>query len=104
AIVDEGARLPDARLLIVPGHNLRGVSGGLLRRLVDRGAVVLDEDAPVGAAPAARLGGSAAAAPADQHAYLLMVADATVRATRLSVLSSMSIQAELREVMMRIIF
>ncbi|HEX6308678.1 MAG TPA: PD-(D/E)XK nuclease family protein [Longimicrobiales bacterium] len=103
ARVDEGAVLPDARLLIVPGHNLRGVSGGLLRCLVDRGAVLLDEDTPVGTAPAARLGGSAAVAPADPHAYLRMVADAPGTATRLSFFAATSIQAELREVLRRII-
>ncbi|MGH7444078.1 MAG: hypothetical protein ACREKM_04340, partial [Longimicrobiales bacterium] len=50
--------LADARVLIVPGHSLRGVSGGLLGTLVELGATVLPEDDVMGlATPAGRLRG-----------------------------------------------
>lgn len=96
--------LRDARVLVLPGHNLRGASGEMLRRLIERGAVVLPEDAVAGlAAPAARLRGGAAGQPATALAFLHAVEEAPERAGSLAIFAATSVQAELREVLRRII-
>src|SRR5690606_32667424 len=99
----DAAALPAARILIVPGQNLRGMSGHLLRRLVELGAVVLPEDAVAGLdAPPARLGG-ADSAPITPLSFLHAVADAPAPARQLGVFAATSIEAELREVLRRIL-
>ena len=98
-------RLPAARLLILPGHNLRGVSGRMLRRLIDLGAVVLPEDDAIGlAAPGARLRGSTPdAQPSTSLAYLHDIESAPAQPPELSLFAATSLEAELREVLRRII-
>lgn len=97
-------RLPQARLLIVPGHNLRGASGRMLRRLIELGASVLPEDDVAGLdAPAARLRGATELARDNPLAYLHAVDERSGPATGLSLFAATSMEAELREVLRRII-
>ncbi len=104
AVLRDRDALPDARLLIVPGHNLRGLSGDMLQRLVELGAAVLPEDPVVGlAAPPARLGPRVRSAPATPLAFVHAVAEASQPANGLGLFAATSLESELREVMRRIV-
>ena len=101
--LDETARLPAPRVLIMPGQNGRDLRGALLRRLVDLGAVVLPDDPVVGlAAPDGRVQG-AEAEPVTALSWLHAPAEAPAPAKKLHVFAATSIESELREVLRRII-
>lgn len=101
--LEETGRLPQARVLIVPGQNQRGISGALLRRLVQLGAVVLPDDTVAGLeVPRSRLD-AADGAPLTPLSWLHAPAEAPAAADDLHVFTATSIESELREVLRRII-
>lgn len=103
AALDEAGRLPAARVLIVPGQNQRGISGALLRRLVELGAVILPDDTVKGLeVPRAQLHAERDAA-VTSLSWLQAPADAPAPATQLHLYAATSIESELREVLRRII-
>jgi hypothetical protein len=108
------AQLPAGRLLIVPGHDRRGLGGRLLELLVERGGVVLPSDEVVGLArPQARLTvESLASRRAVPLAYLHDVAalvaeeragDSADDGADLELFAAASLTDELREVLRRVI-
>src|SRR5690606_12846744 len=87
----------------VPGQNQRGISGALLRRLVQLGAVVLPDDTVAGLeVPRSRLD-AADGAPLTPLSWLHAPAEAPAAADDLHVFTATSIESELREVLRRII-
>jgi CRISPR/Cas system-associated exonuclease Cas4 (RecB family) len=99
-------RLPDARILIMPGQNRRGLSGRLLDLLVARGATVLPADPVFGlVAPLAWLRSAEEAARAmSQLSWLHApeLADAASEEVAIALFTAASIPDELREVLRRI--
>lgn len=122
SLVVGDARLPDARIYLMPGQNLRGLNGQLLYALQERGAEVLETD-PVfgiprptawldraGGAAAARLDGSEASEPvgATPLSHLHDVGGWSQSGSsvsddvELSVFAATSVTSELREVLRRV--
>lgn len=103
AALQEAGRLPAPRVLIVPGLNQRGISGEVLRRMIELGAVVLPDDCVVGIdTPRARLHVEGAA-PVTSLSWLHAPSEAPAPAKQLHVYAATSIESELREVLRRII-
>ena len=100
--LDAGPVLQGARLYVLPGQTLRGVSGRLVARLLERGAVVLDDDAPRGLArPPARVAAPAPDITATPLAHMHEPAHPGV-AGSIDIFAATGIEIELREVLRRI--
>jgi ATP-dependent helicase/nuclease subunit B len=102
AVLDEGTGSPAARCYLLPGHDTRGLSGTLIRRLVELGATPLPADPVVGlAVPAGALDGEAGPpATALSYTYAVERTPADLDET-LDVFAAASIGDELREVLRR---
>jgi hypothetical protein len=102
--------LPAGRILILPGHDRRGLGGRLLELLVERGAEVLPAEVVVGLVrPPARLAGEAGGPgiPRTRLGWLHDVASLTGTAEEgdvaLDLFAAASLTDELREVLRRIV-
>lgn len=99
------AELPDARILILPGQNRRGLSGRLLDALIEGGARVLPDDAVIGLdTPHAWLHSPPQQDDVPTGLSILhdVGASASARPAQLALFSAASVPDEVREVLRRI--
>jgi hypothetical protein len=108
ALEDAGGKLPEPTqadvVLLVPGLGTRGLDGRLLNALTTRGARVLETDPVLGLEPpAAVLWGRSGIASAGSHLYAPGGVPDDAPVVDVDFFSAASVEAELREVLRRIV-